>query len=232
MNTLFGLERMVPFTAEVLASLHAGMNADLWLLRWFGIALSVGIAWRVWFHRSVDDRITASVLAAFWLWNGLGYMGLYRAELDWAAKGYGLVFVIQGGLLTWMGAVRGQIKFNHAGRSVRMVGLALVLFAICGYPLIVWLMTGNHEAVATVGLLPSPTTVLMLGVLVMAGPGAPRVLFLLPVLWSVIGGALAWVLGTWHDLCLPAAALLALISLYCFRLPAEDRCAATDGDTI
>ncbi len=221
MNTLFGLERMVPFTAEVLASLHAGINIDLWPLRLLGLAMALAVVVRVWRYRPPDDRFTATVLTIFWLWNGLAYMGHYRAELDWAAPGYGLLFVVEGALLTWFGIVRPRIGFDRAGRSARAMGGMMAVFALVALPLLTWFVTGDPEGAETVGLLPTPTTVFTLGVLVMVGIGAPRILFLLPLVWSAVGGALGWVSGSWLELCLPLAGALALIALFRSGDPAD-----------
>ncbi len=58
-----------------------------------------------------------------------------------------------------------------------------------------------------VGLAPVPTTLYTLGILLLIEGRTPWHLLVIPVVWSLIDGATAWVLGIPEDLVLPAAGI-------------------------
>ena len=86
------------------------------------------------------------------------------------------------------------------------------MFALAGYPLLGLLVGHRYPAFPTFGL-PCPTTILTIGLLVLAGPRAPRVLWIVPLLWSAVGASAALSLGMHEDLSLPAAGLVGLWAL-------------------
>ena len=92
-------------------------------------------------------------------------------------------------------------------------GLALLAYAIAGYPLLAAVVGDGVASIPVVGLAPGPTAVLTLGMLVLADGRTPLHLAFVTVLWSLIAGATAWTLGVPEDLVLPLFGLgsLALI---------------------
>jgi hypothetical protein len=86
----------------------------------------------------------------------------------------------------------------------------MALFAMEAYPLIADLAGQGWMRVPPFGLAPCPTTIFTLGVVLLAEPPVPLHLLVIPVLWAIVGGAIAWVLGIPQNLALPAAALLAV----------------------
>ena len=55
------------------------------------------------------------------------------------------------------------------------------------------------------GVAPNPTTIFPLGMLLLIARRVPLHLLVIPVLWSLIGGATAWLLNVPGDLALPLA---------------------------
>jgi len=200
MNDLLGLERMVLFTPEVLVDLHGRLNGDLWPLHVLTLALAALLLARAWWARPADEPFAGCVMAGFWLWLGIGYFTNARAEVDWMAPYVAAAFILQGALLTWFGVVRGSLDFTAARPMPRGMGALLALFAIAGYPLLAWVFGAETAALPSVGLLPGPTVLFTLGVMLMARPS--WVLIVLPLSWAIVGAALGWVLGMWADLAL------------------------------
>lgn len=67
--------------------------------------------------------------------------------------------------------------------------------------------------------VPCPTTIFTIGVLMWASAALPRTLFVIPMLWAVVGTAAVFSLGMWEDLRLTAAALVAASTLIANRRP-------------
>jgi len=61
--------------------------------------------------------------------------------------------------------------------------------------------------------LPCPTTIFTIGLLMFACSPVPRSVFVVPVLWSLVGATAAFSLGVWQDLGLVAAAAVGLAAL-------------------
>jgi Family of unknown function (DUF6064) len=202
---------MLPFTADTLFAAVAQYNRALWPLP--PIALLLGLAAVLLTVRPVRDgsRLIAAYLAAAWLWCGLGWHMLHVARLDFAAPLYGAVFVLQGLLLLWI-AARGRLAFRFRGGLTGWVGLALAMLALA-WPLVDRLAGLDWQEERVVGLAPTPTTMLTLGLLLLVASRAPWPLAIIPLLWSLIAGATAWMLWIPQDLVLPLAGLVAAVLL-------------------
>jgi hypothetical protein len=158
-----------------------------------------------------SGRLIAFVLAAAWIWNGIAYHMLQFATLVWAAWGFGALFVLQGLLFLMAGLRRGGLDFRFRPGLRGWAGLLLALFAIAAYPLIAMLTGPGWPRSAPFGLAPDPTAIFTLGMLLLAEPRTPLRLLVIPLLWAIAGGSLAWVLGLPLGLALPIAAVLALV---------------------
>lgn len=201
----------MPFTREVFLGLFEQYNAAIWpaQLAAYGLGLLVLLSALKPYKGS--GRLIAAVLAAAWIWNGVAYHMLYFATLVWAAWAFGFLFVVQGLLFLGTGVLRGRLAFRFQGGAVGWAGLALALFAMAAYPLIGALTGQGLPRIPPFGLAPCPTVIFTLGMLLMAEPRVPLHLLVIPLLWSVVGGAAAWQLDIPQDLALPVAAALAMV---------------------
>ena len=156
------------------------------------------------------------ILAAAWAWTGAVFHGRTFAAIDFMAPVYAGLFLLQALLLVRSGVLRGRIAPRGGFAALGLpgwAGLALLAYAIAGYPLLAAVVGDGVASIPVVGLAPGPTAVLTLGMLVLADGRTPLHLALVPVLWSLIAGATAWTLGVPEDLVLPLFGLgsLALI---------------------
>jgi hypothetical protein len=196
---------MLPFTANVLFASFEQYHQALWPLP--PIALLLGLGMVLLTLRPVRDgnRLIGGLLAAAWLWIGIGYYLLHFARLDFAAPLYGALFVLQGLLLLWV-AIRGRLAFRYRSGPVGWVGLALAMLALA-WPLVDRLAGLTWQAERVVGLAPGPTTVLTLALLLLVAGRTPWHLAIIPLLSTLIAGATAWILWIPQDLVLPLAGL-------------------------
>ena len=202
------LSRMVPFTREVFFGLFERYNEAIWPVQIAAYFLCLIALWRAARPFPGSGRLIAAILAAAWIWTGVAYHILFFAGINWAAWAFGILFVAQGLLFLWTGALRGRLALRFTGDTAGWVGLALTALAMFAYPL---LGDQGWSRMALVGVAPCPTTLFTFGMLLLAQRRVPWHLMIIPVLWSLFGGSAALVLAISQDAALPAAALVTVV---------------------
>jgi Family of unknown function (DUF6064) len=202
---------MLPFTAEILFSSFEQSNRALWPLPIVAPALALAILALALRPVRGGGRGIGALLALAWLWIGLGYFILHFAAFDFAAPIYGAVFVLQALLLGWSAVVRNRLAFRFTGDLFGWCGLALALAAALAWPLADGLFGHGWRSVRVVGLAPGPTAAFTLGMLLLCAGPTPLHLAVVPLLWTLIAGATAWILSIPQDLALPAAGIAAFV---------------------
>ena len=202
---------MLPFTAEILFSSFEQYNRALWPLPIVAPALGIVMLALALRPARAGDRAICMLLALAWLWVGVGYHILHFAALDFAAPAYGAFFIVQGLLLGWRALVRNGLAFRFTGDLFGWCGLALALSAALACPLADGLWSPGWPSVRVVGLAPGPTAVFTLGMLLLGVGRTPLHLALIPLLWTLIAGATAWILSIPQDLVLPVVGIGAIV---------------------
>jgi Family of unknown function (DUF6064) len=195
---------MLPFTAEILFSSFEQYNRAPWPLSVLAVALACAAILLTVRPVRNGGRVIGALLALAWIWIGIGYHFLHFAAIDFAAPLYGVFFVVQGLLLAWTGMLQGRLAFRFGGDLFGWCGLSLALAAAIGWPLADGLGHG-WPSVRVVGLAPAPTAAFTLGMLLLTAGRTPLHLAVIPLLWTLVAGATAWVLTIPQDLALPVA---------------------------
>jgi hypothetical protein len=198
---------MLPFTAEILFSSFEQYNRSLWPLPILAPVLALATALLMLRPVSGGDRLVSALVALAWLWIGAGYHFRHFATIDFAAPVYGAFFVLEGLLLAWTGVVRGRLAFRFGADLFGWCGLALALAAIA-WPLADALFGHGWQSARVVGLAPGPTAIFTLGLLLLTAGRTPLHLALIPLIWTLIAGATAWILSIPQDLALPVAGVV------------------------
>ena len=196
----------LPFTTEEFLDVFRRYNDAVWPAQWALLALgtlAVGLAVP---RRSPPGRAVALILAFLWAWMGVVYHIAFFSPINPVATIFGVLFIMQALLFARMALHRDGIAFDVRIDARGVTGALLVTYALVAYPLLAMLAGHAYPRMATFGL-PCPTTILTIGLLVWAGPHAPRVLFLVPVLWAAIGSSAAGVLGMREDMGLLVAGI-------------------------
>jgi Family of unknown function (DUF6064) len=196
---------MLPFTAEILFSSFEQYNRALWPLPMLAPALALAGVLLTLRPVRHGARVIAVLIALAWIWIGVGYHFLHLAAIDFTAPVYGVLFVLEGLLLAWTGIARGRLAFHFGADLFGWCGLALALAAALAWPLADGLLGHGWQSVRVVGLAPGPTAVFTLGLLLLTAGRPPLHLALIPLLWTLVAGATAWVLTIPQDLALPVA---------------------------
>jgi len=195
---------MLPFTAEILFSSFEQYNRSLWPLLILAPVLALAIALLTLRPVRGGDRLISALVALAWLWIGAGYHFRHFATIDFAAPVYGAFFVLEGLLLAWTGVARGRLAFRCGADLFGWCGLALALAAIA-WPLADALLGHGWRSARVAGLAPGPTAAFTLGLLLLTAGRTPLHLAVIPLIWTLVAGATAWILSIPQDLALPVA---------------------------
>ena len=208
---------MLPYDSEVLYAVLAQYNRAVWPAVLIAYALGLGLVALAlrphpWGGRVAGlapaARVTGIALAAFWAWVGAAWHLIHFAPINFAAPLYGGLFIAQAALFAWTGAVRGRLGLRFRADARGWMGLGLAASGLIAYPVIFLALGDGWQGTPLVGLAPVPTTLFTLGILLLIEGRSLWHLLAVPVLWSLIDGATAWVLGMHEDLVLPAAGIV------------------------
>lgn len=206
----------LPFTREEFFDLLAAYNGALWPVAVALWVVSVlACAWLLSSRRS-HGRWISAVLAVLWAWSALAYHATFFTRINPAAWLFAAMFVVQAALLFWLGVIRDQLSFTSRRTTWSPIAWTLVGYALL-YPAINAVQHVSVVRIPTFGL-PCPTTILTGGLLLLAWPRL-RILAIVPVIWSAIGGSAAFLLGVSADYALPVTG----VALAVFELQKSER---------
>ena len=190
---------MLPFTPEQFLAVFVNYNNAIFPIQIAAYVLG-GVAVAPLFRRTREgDRVIAGVLALMWLWTGLGYHGLSFSAINKAAYLFAALFIVQGCYFLYAGVYRCQIGFGLRPDLATGVGAVFIAYAAIVYPLI-GVATGHHyPEMPMFGITPCPVTIFTFGLLLLTVRPVPRLLFVIPFIWSLIGGSAAILLHVPQD---------------------------------
>jgi Family of unknown function (DUF6064) len=134
-----------------------------------------------------------------WAWTGIAYHWLFFLPINKAALVLGGLFVVQGALLMYFTVMRGRLEFGESTGLTAWLGWALVIYATCIYPPRRGVGGHRYPEMPMFGITPCPVTIFTFGVLLLATAPVPRWLFVIPILWSLVGGSAAFLLAVPQD---------------------------------
>jgi hypothetical protein len=184
-----------PRTYWRLMELH---NAAQWPAHLAMGFAGVAAAMALWTRRAMP--LVALVLAAAWIAVGWAFHARRYAQINWAAGGFAVAFVVEGGL--WLLAAACASRVSSPARSAatlqRRAAAVLWLIALAGYPWLGWLAGRPWTQAEVFGIVPDPTALATLGVLLATRAEMPRplrlALWIVPVGWCALGGATLFVM--------------------------------------
>jgi hypothetical protein len=200
---------VLPFTRDQFFEVFAAYNAATWpvaILVYPLAALAVVMAWR---GTATAGRVAAIVLALMWAWVGAVYQGIYFSQVNPIARAFAGAFLLQA-LLFAVHAISGRgLEFGPRTRLRAVAGASMILYAMLVYPLIGVAVGERYPAMPLFGVAPCPLLIFTFGLMLWA-TRARWWLWIVPLLWTVIGGSAAFLLSVPQDWALPVSGLIAL----------------------
>jgi len=172
----YRVEDFILFSREILYQVYASYNEGLWPLQILWLGLSLLMLFLLWSRHPRRAHFVPAILAAAWLGVGVVFHGRFFMPVNWAAKYFAALFVLEGVLLLYF-AWRG-LKFSEH-RGVEWA-FGFGLFALSAFVPFQNLLFGwgpDHTSFGTLGIL-----------LMARGRFARWILMLPPLLWLVVSG--------------------------------------------
>ena len=188
----------LPFTAEQFLSVFERYNQSVWPFQIVLNLLALGPLYLAIKPIRASNRIIGGVLAILWVWIGVAYHLAFFASINPGAKIFEAACIIQGMLFGFYGVFRPQLAFAYRTNAYTLTGLLFILFGLILYPLLGFLPGHVYPKAPTFGL-PCPTTIFTFGLLLWTSARVPRMVLVIPLLWSLVGFTAALSLGIRED---------------------------------
>jgi len=202
----------IPFTVEQFFAVFHTYNEAVWPAQILLLALALIAIFLVFIKRPIAGPAVSAILAFLWAWIAVAYHLAFFTRINPLAYGFAGLSLIGAGVFLWHGIVRRRLQFEVGSNLHSYAGVTLIVFALLVYPVWSWLAGHNYPAMPTFGL-PCPTTIFTIGLLAFLKAPAPRAPYIVPVLWSAIGGQAAFLLDVPQDLGLAAAGVVGVLML-------------------
>jgi len=189
----------LPFSVEEFFRVFELYNLSVWPAQWLLYAL--GIVAFIFAARNTNSsgKIISLILSFLWLWMGGVYHLAFFTATNRAAWLFGPMFILQAGLLFWIGLRMAKLPFRPRPNAYGIAGAILILYGMVIYPAIGFMLGHRYPAAPTFGL-PCPTTIFTFGLLCWVDRPIPSYLLVIPLIWTVIGSFAAFQLGVWEDI--------------------------------
>lgn len=211
-----------PFSAEQFFEVFRLYNEAVWPMQIALNAAALAALALVFGRRGSAGRLASAILAALWAWMGIAYHLVYFRDINPAATLFGVLFLAGAAAFAWTGVLRGRLHFGPQRRLAGALGWALVAYALLVYPVLAALLGQRYPAMPTFGL-PCPTTLFTLGMLAFLKPPRPVAVFVVPILWTLVGAQAALAFGVLEDVALLAAAAAGLWLAFEGRRKSDER---------
>lgn len=189
----------MPFTVEQFLAVFVDYNKAIWPAQVLAYFLGV-LAFILVFRSSKwSDRTIAGILAVMWAWTGLAYHLTFFTVINKMAYGFGVLFVIQAAAFAYAGAHQGRINFGFNPDPGAWIGIAFVFYAAILYPLLGLAMGHSSLELPMFCVTPCPVTIFTFGMLLLTRQPVPRLLLVIPIIWSLVGGSAAILLRVPQD---------------------------------
>ncbi|HEY6511206.1 MAG TPA: DUF6064 family protein [Burkholderiaceae bacterium] len=219
----YRLQDFLMFAPRTYYRLFELANAELWPLHLLALAIGAAIlALLAWPRRLHGAEVACVLLVLPWLWVGWAFLWQRYAPINWAAATMAMLFALEGALLL-LRAAFADTSLPVVPVWRRRVGCGLWVFALVLHPLLAPAFGRPWMQAEWFGIAPDPTVLATLGLLLMV-PAARaestplRVLqgstWCVPLLWCLASGATLWAMGSAEAGLMPAAAAVALATVW------------------
>ena len=198
----------LPFTSSEFLEVFRRYHEATWPAAIVLPCLGLACAWLLQSERSSARRAALVILGSLWAWTAVAYHHVFFAPINPAAELFALLALAQAVMFLYasVGGLNPPPRYVDADR---IVGGAIIAFALVLYPALGYLAGHRYPRMPTFGL-PCPTTIFTVGMLAFLRAPYPRSVLAAPIVWSAIALQAAFLFGMHEDLVLLPAAGAAL----------------------
>jgi hypothetical protein len=146
-----------------------------------------------------SSRIVAGVLSFLWLWIAIVPRWLDPTRGLSVIDGYYVPLSALQGVMHLADVFRPRVSFGSHRDAYSIAGILFIGYAMVGYPVVAHLLGRGYPQSPPFGLVPCPTMVFTVGLLLLADPKVPKRFLAAPFLWGIIG-FFAPLIGLWEDI--------------------------------
>jgi hypothetical protein len=199
----YSAEDFLLFSPRAYWRLIERHNEALWPAQALTLLLGIAILWFLVRPRPWSHRMIAGSLAVLWGWVAWSFLWERYATINWAAFYIAPLFALQAVLLASVGG-RLRWSFSRTGRG--LAGLGLFLYALVLHPLTAVLMGRPIRGAEVFGIMPDPTAIATVGLVLMAAGRWSWLLLVIPLAWCLAGWLTQYGMGAAESWVLLAAA--------------------------
>lgn len=199
----------MPFSTDEFLNVFGGYNSDVRPIQFAFYIMAIIALFVIFTNYSKKDVIINLVLSFFWLWMGIVYHIMYFSAVNPVAIAFGAMFIIQGFIFGYFGIFKHQLQYRRDKTFSGLMGTILVVCGLVIYPILSFSLGHTYPKMPTFGL-PCPTTIFTFGILLFSVYRLSWYIYLIPLLWSVIGVSAAIALSITEDFALGITAVIAL----------------------
>jgi hypothetical protein len=190
---------ILPFSREEFLGVFTQYNAFAWPVSILGYVLAALVILALVRQWRFAPQLLFAALALMWAWTGIFYHMGFFSVINTAAWGFGALFLIGAAVFAWAGRGSDKLQTVVWEGWTSALGWAFIAYAMIAYPLIGLALGYRYMGLPQFGVTPCPVTLFTFGsLLLLRGPMSWSVLAA-PVLWSLIGGSAAILLGVLQD---------------------------------
>jgi hypothetical protein len=188
----YRLSSFLMFSPAIYWRLVERYNREVWPLQLLMLAVGAALLWLVAVRLPMAGRVVAGALAAAWLWVGWAFHWQRYATINWAAEYFAAAYALQALLLLVFAIFGTKDAAQSRSSGGRAIGLALAMIGVLAYPF--FGVAQGRAWTQVFGVMPEPTALATLGLLLATRLPRRGWLMIIPVLSLLIGLATWWLL--------------------------------------
>jgi hypothetical protein len=191
----YQLSDFLMFSPRIYWRLVEQYNRDVWPWQLLGITAGAALMLLAMKRSPGVQRAIAALLAAAWLWTGWAFHWQRYAPINWAAEYLAMSFALQAALLLGWAVFARAGENGAVGPRIRVAGLVLAAAGVLLYPFVGLLAGRSLEQAEVFGLMPEPTALATLGLLLASGMRYRVWLAIIPALSFAAGLLTLWMMA-------------------------------------
>jgi hypothetical protein len=201
----------IPFTSTQFINVFKTYNETIGLTPFILSILALLVLFLIGKNKA-SSKIQMYFLSFLWAWTGIVYHWVFFATINPPAKIFGVLCVCQAFAFLIYGLRSKDQYFIFKKDSKTFIGITMIVYSLIIYPALGFLFGHIYPESPSFGA-PCPSTIYTLGLLMLFARKVPVWLYLVPLLWVVIGFNAALSFSIYEDYGL----LVSGIVFVCFR---------------
>jgi len=202
----------LPFTPDQFLDVFKSYNLTIWPTQILLVVLALLMIFVLFKKNFYSDRLISIGLAVLWLWMGIVYHIIFFTRINPAAYLFGTLYVIQAGLFVYYGIITKELIYKYRNNAIGIISILLFLYSLIFYPLLSYQFGHLYPSTPTFGL-PCPTTIFTFGMITLM-EDRKKIIFIIPIVWSLVGFTAALKLGIYQDIGLLIAGVISSMILF------------------